>query len=162
LLGIQHAVYLASLCAFAQGFALLRKASEHYAWELNLLSIAKAYQGSSLIRSEALFRVIEALERKNNSANLLTDPYFKSIADGYSMELRDVAKRGISIGLSTPCLCGTVHYLDSYRAPVSAAGINTLAWDYILGEGFERTDKSGLYQGDWNHPDRFLQSDSIN
>lgn len=161
LLCVQHAVYLASLCAFCQSFALLKKASDHYAWELNLLSIAKAYQGSSFIRSEALFRVIEALERKNNLTNLFTDPYFKSIADRYSMELRDVIKRCVSIGLCASCLCGTVSYLDSYRASVMAFGVNALAWDYIQGDGFERTDRSGLFQGVWDNPDRMLQSTSI-
>lgn len=159
LLGIQHAVYLATLSAFSQGFALLKKASDHYAWELNLLSIAKAYQGSSNIRSEAMFRVIDALERKSNLNNLLLDPYFKSMADAYAMELRNVSKRSISIGLPSSCLCGTIQYLDSYRAPVLASGVNALVWDYMTGEGFERNDRAGIFRGVWTSPDNTLRYD---
>lgn len=157
LLGVQHAVYLATLCAYSQSFALLKKASDYYAWELNLLSIAKAYQGSSNIRSEVLYRVIDAFERKSNLNNLFMDPYFKSVADEYSMELRDVAKRSISIGLPSACLCGSVQYLDNYRTPVLSSGIHTLVWDYMTGEGFERNDRAGIYQGVWTKPDRMLQ-----
>ncbi len=153
---IQHTVYLATLCALAQSFALLKKASDYYAWELNLLSIAKAYQGSSYIRSEALFRVIEALNRKSDLNNLFMDPYFKSVAESYSVDLRNFVKRGVSVGLSTPCMHSCINYLDSYRSSVLPVGMATLAWDYVLGSGFARNDRNGAFHGKWQNPDRYL------
>ncbi len=151
---VQHAMYMACLCATVQSFALLKSASDHYAWELNLLSIAKSFQGSSLVRSEMLFRVIEALERKSDLINLFTDPYFKSIADTYSPDLRDISNRVVSLGIPAPCLLSCVSYLDSYRTTALPTGMVALAWDYAIGSGFERNDRSGLYHGEWCHPDR--------
>lgn len=156
---IQRTVYLATLCALAQGFALLKRASDHYAWELNLLSIAKAYQGSSYICSEALFRVVEALDRKGDLHNLFMDPYFKSVAETYSVDLRNFAKRGISIGLPTPCIRSCVDYLDSYRAAVLPVGGASLVWDYVLGSGFARNDHNGLFRGKWQNPERYLDTE---
>lgn len=158
---IQHTVYLATLCALAQSFALLKKASDYYAWELNLLSIAKAYQGSSYVRSEALFRVIEALDRKSDLNNLFMDPYFKSIAENYSVDLRSFVKRGISIGLPVPCFTSCIDYLDSYRALVLPAGTASLVWDFVLGSGFARNDRNGTFHGKWHSPDRYLDTDML-
>lgn len=161
LAGMAHAMHLACLCVFAQGFALLKRASDYYAWELNLLSVAKTFQGSSYVRAEALYRVIEAFERKPDLNNLFTDPYFKSIADRYSMELRDVSKRAVSIGFPAPGLSSCVTYLDSYRSNALPAGLSSLVWDYVLDTGFERSDRTGLYHGDWRNPDRKIQCESM-
>ncbi len=158
---VQHAAYLATLCALAQSFALLKKASDHYTWELNMLSIAKAYQGSSYVRSEALFRVIEALERKSDLNNLFLDPYFKSVAESYAQDLRSFVKKGVSIGLPILCIQSCVGYLDSYRSAVLPVGTASLAWDYVLGSGFARNDRSGSFHGDWQNPDRYLDAELL-
>lgn len=158
---VEHTVYLATLCVLAQGFALLKKASEHYTWELNLHSIAKAYQGSSYIRSEALFRVIEALDRKGDLNNLFMDPYFKSIAENNSADLRSFVKRSISIGLPIPCISSCVGYLDSYRSSVLPVGTASLVWDYVHGSGFARNDQNGTFHGEWQNPNRYLDMEML-
>ncbi|MDR0976845.1 MAG: decarboxylating NADP(+)-dependent phosphogluconate dehydrogenase, partial [Prevotellaceae bacterium] len=48
---IYGALYASKLTAYAQGFAVLQKASDTFGWKLNLSSIARMWRGGCIIRS---------------------------------------------------------------------------------------------------------------
>ena len=48
---IYSALYASKLVSYAQGFAVLQKASESFGWDLDLASIARMWRGGCIIRS---------------------------------------------------------------------------------------------------------------
>ncbi len=154
---LRKAAYLSGICAFAQCFGLLRRASEKYNWDLDLLAISRTMQVNSYTRSRCLNRVIDAFDRNLKLLNLFTDPYFQKCASSYSSSLRYIISSGISSGIAMPAMSAALQYLDQYRAADLNSGIIQLSRDYINGVGFQRIDRSGLYNANWGDQERLLQ-----
>lgn len=147
---VRKAAYLAGICAFSQCFGILRRASEIYKWDLDLLAISRTMQINSYTRSRLLNRVIEAFDRHNKLMNLFTDPYFQKCASAYSGSLRFILKAGISAGIPVPAMSASVQYIDLYRSSDLNSGIIQLSRDYVNSAGYQRNDIQGLFHGNWN------------
>jgi 6-phosphogluconate dehydrogenase len=74
---IRKALYASKICAYAQGFSLMRKASEDNSWNLNYGNIAKIFRGGCIIRAQFLNQISNAYEATPNLPNLLLAPYSK-------------------------------------------------------------------------------------
>src|SRR5690606_37798046 len=74
---IRDALYASKICSYAQGFQLMRAASEEYQWNLKYGEIAMIWRGGCIIRAHFLNRIKQAFDRDPKLANLLLDPYFK-------------------------------------------------------------------------------------
>ncbi len=155
---IRRSVYMGAICAFSQGFALLAKASDHYAWNVDFLSVARTFQGGGYLRCKLLDRIIDAFSRNNKLDNLLLDTNFRSAAESYVPDLREVVATAISSGLAVPSLCSAVSYIDQYRCPKSMAGFIQLMRDYIASSGYERVDRQGIFFADWKNPAKSIRS----
>jgi 6-phosphogluconate dehydrogenase len=57
---IQAALYVSKICAYAQGFALLKAASVEYGWDLSFGEIALLWRGGCIIRAQFLNRIRES------------------------------------------------------------------------------------------------------
>ena len=74
---IYSALYASKLVSYAQGFAVLQKASETYGWDLDLASIARMWRGGCIIRSVFLNDIAAAFEASQKPKHLLLAPYFR-------------------------------------------------------------------------------------
>ena len=155
---LRRALYLGYVCAYAQAFALLSRASDLYEWNLNIPSIAKTFQGGSYIRSKLLYRVADAYETSRDLDNLFADTYFRRITDTYMSDLREVAAAAIAGGFAAPTILSAVSYIDSYRCARLPYGMIQLVRDYIGISGYERTDIPGVFHADWQNPGNELKS----
>jgi 6-phosphogluconate dehydrogenase len=61
-----EALHFSILITYAQGLALLTKASKEYDYDLNLETIAKIWRGGCIIRSVALEDFRQAMPRMEN------------------------------------------------------------------------------------------------
>ena len=75
---IYSALYASKLVSYAQGFAVLQRASDAFAWNLDLASIARMWRGGCIIRSIFLNDIATAFEAKDKPKHLLLAPYFKN------------------------------------------------------------------------------------
>src|SRR5206468_2137643 len=73
---IRDALYCSKICAYAQGFQLMREAQNEYKWKLDFASIASIFRGGCIIRARFLQKITEAYHRNGDLVNLLLDPYF--------------------------------------------------------------------------------------
>ncbi len=158
---LRKGTYLAGLCAVAQCFALLRAASDRYLWDLDLLAIARTMQVSTYTRSRSLNRVIEAFDRNNKLLNLFADPYFGKCAASYISYLREIVSLANDNGIPVPAISAALQYLDSYTALRLDSGTIQLAKDYLNNTGFERTDFSGRFHGNWTEHERNIDQNLI-
>src|SRR5690625_1477602 len=87
---IRKALYMSKIISYAQGFAQMRAASEENNWNLNYGDLAMIWRGGCIIRAQFLQKIKEAYDRDPQLDNLLLDPYFKDIVEGYQDSLRKV------------------------------------------------------------------------
>src|SRR4029078_6610539 len=73
---IRDALYCSKICAYAQGFQLMREAQKEYKWKLNFAEIAAIWRGGCIIRARFLQKITDAYTRDGELVNLLLDPYF--------------------------------------------------------------------------------------
>ena len=154
---LRKSAYLSGICAFAQCFGLLRRASEKYNWDLDLLAISRTMQVNSYTRSRCLNRVIEAFDRNNKLLNLFTDPYFQKCVSSYNSSLRYIISTAVTSGIPVPAMSAALQYIDQYRSSDLNSGIIQLSRDYVIGSGFQRLDRPGLYNANWEDQERLVQ-----
>ena len=146
---VRKALYLSKIISYAQGFAQMRVASEEYNWNLNYGEIAMIFRGGCIIRAQFLQKIKDAYDRDGQLANLLLDPYFKEIAEGYQSSLRKVISVAIEKGIPVPCFSSAIAYYDSYRTDTLPANLLQAQRDYFGAHTYQRVDKEGTFHTNW-------------
>jgi 6-phosphogluconate dehydrogenase len=146
---IRRALYAGKICAYAQGFGLLRKASEQYGWDLRYADIAKIFRGGCIIRAQFLNQISRAFDRNQNLRNILLDEYFRDIVAKYQVEWREVVKTAISEGIAIPALSSALAYYDSYRSEELPMNLLQAQRDYFGAHTYRRIDKEGIFHTVW-------------
>ncbi|MFO7154106.1 MAG: NADP-dependent phosphogluconate dehydrogenase [Caldicoprobacter oshimai] len=146
---IGRALYASKICSYAQGFALLKQASETYNWNLKLGDIALLWRGGCIIRAQFLERIKEAYTRNPSLANLLLDPYFKEVVEKAQDSWRRVVSLAVQYGIPVPCFSSALFYYDSYRREKLPANLIQAQRDYFGAHTYERVDREGTFHTDW-------------
>jgi 6-phosphogluconate dehydrogenase len=146
---LEAALYASKICAYAEGFALLREASREYGWDLDLGGVALLWRGGCIIRAQFLERITDAFNRDPNLANLILDPFFKGIITSSQESWRSVTSWAIRYGIPVPAFSSALSYYDSYRARVLPANLIQAQRDYFGAHTYERIDRPGVYHTDW-------------
>lgn len=144
------AMYGSKIISYAQGFSLLKKASERYNWNLNLGVIAKIWRKGCIIRSAFLERITEAFEENKNLDNLLFAPYFVDKMNEVLPHWRKTLASSIISGIPMPCNAAALTYFDGLRTKHSSANIIQAQRDFFGAHTYERVDKP---RGEYFHTD---------
>ncbi len=146
---IRDALYASKICSYAQGFQLMRAASQERKWSLNFGEIAMIWRGGCIIRAHFLNRIKDAYDRNPNLANLLLDPYFKDIIDRSQANWRKVVATAAELGIPVPAFGSALSYYDSYRRERLPANLIQAQRDYFGAHTYERVDKPGTFHSEW-------------
>ncbi len=138
---LEQAVYAAKICSYAQGYQLLRAASEEHDWKLNYGNIALLWRGGCIIRAQFLGKIKEAFDANPALANLLLAPYFKDVIAHAQSSWRRVIKTAIDLGIPLPAISTALSYYDAYRCERLPANLLQAQRDYFGAHTYERTDK---------------------
>jgi 6-phosphogluconate dehydrogenase len=146
---IRKALYMSKICSYAQGFAQMRSASEEYDWNLSYGDIAMIFRGGCIIRAQFLQKIKDAYDRESALTNLLLDPYFKEIVEGYQSALREVISLAVKHGIPVPGFSSALAYYDSYRTETLPANLLQAQRDYFGAHTYQRIDKDGIFHTEW-------------
>ncbi|WP_043930693.1 NADP-dependent phosphogluconate dehydrogenase [Bacillus sp. EB01] len=146
---VRKALYMSKICSYAQGFAQMRAASEEYGWDLRYGDIAMIFRGGCIIRAQFLQKIKDAYDRDPGLKNLLLDPYFKEIVEGYQGALRETIATAVVNGIPVPCFASGLAYYDSYRTESLPANLLQAQRDYFGAHTYERIDKDGIFHTEW-------------
>lgn len=146
---VRKALYASKICAYAQGFGLMRGASMEYDWNLNLGDIAKIFRGGCIIRAQFLNHIMEAYDRKKDLVNLLLADYFGEIVCEYQEDWRKVLNTAILNGIPIPAFSSAMAYYDSYRSAELPMNLLQAQRDYFGAHTYMRTDKDGVFHTRW-------------
>lgn len=138
---VRQALYAAKLVSYAQGFSLLRRASEHYGWELNFGTIARIWRKGCIIRSVFLQKITEAYRKNPALENLLFDDFFRGKIQNALPDWRKVVAEGALSGVALPAMSAALTYFDGLRTLHSAANLLQAQRDYFGAHTYERVDR---------------------
>jgi 6-phosphogluconate dehydrogenase len=153
---VGDALYCSKICAYAQGFALMRAAQETYGWSLDFGEIARIWRGGCIIRAVFLQKITDAYGRAPEPANLLLDPYFAGeIADRQGC-WREIVATAARVGAACPAFSSALAYYDAYRTGTLPAGLLQAQRDYFGAHTFERVDapRGTFFHIDWSSRER--------
>ena len=138
---LHDAVYASKICSYAQGFQLLRAASEEYGWSLKFGEIALMWREGCIIRAQFLGKIKEAFGKRRKLANLMLDPYFKRIMTKSQRPWRNVIRTAVRLGIPIPAMSTALNYYDAYRCARLPANLLQGQRDYFGAHMYERVDK---------------------
>ncbi len=146
---VRDALYASKICSYAQGMALLKKASDEYDYNLNLGEIARIWRAGCIIRAELLDDITNAYRRNADLPNLLVDDEFRQAVESRQAAWRTAIKTAIDLGTPVPALSASLAYFDAYRSARVPANLIQAQRDYFGAHTFERIDKEGAFHADW-------------
>jgi 6-phosphogluconate dehydrogenase len=153
---IHDALYCSKICAYAQGFSLMREAQKEYNWTLAFGDIAKIWRGGCIIRARFLQKITDAYQRDAGLPNLLLDPYFQGEIERCQTNWRNAVATAATQGVPAPTFYSGLAYYDSYRAERLPANLIQAQRDFFGAHTYERVDtpRGKFFHLDWPDPKR--------
>lgn len=146
---VRDALYMAKICSYAQGMALLRAAGKEYDYQLPYGEIAAIWRGGCIIRAQFLNRITEAFRRNADLPNLLLDESFRADVANRQASLRFVVQTAISLGIPTLALSSALAYYDAYRTDRLPANLTQAQRDFFGAHTYRRIDQPGDFHTEW-------------
>jgi len=155
---LHDALYCAKICAYAQGFQLMKLAEKEHGWSLDFASIAKIWRAGCIIRAVFLQSITEAFERNEALENLLLDSFFIEQLNGHQMNWRKAVAQITLMGIPAGAIASSLSYFDSMRSGVLPANLLQGQRDFFGAHTFERVDKAAgkKFHVEWSQSDRPL------
>ncbi|MEJ2363270.1 MAG: NADP-dependent phosphogluconate dehydrogenase [Deltaproteobacteria bacterium] len=146
---LKDGLYSGMILTYAQGMALLRVASNHYGYELDLATVARIWRGGCIIRAGLLEDIRAVFSSSPDLPNLLLNRDFAQEVMVRQDQLRAVVSTAIQMGLPVPALAESLSYFDGYRSARLPANLIQAQRDYFGSHTYERTDREGTFHTQW-------------
>lgn len=139
---IRDALYCSKMCSYAQGMALLKKASQEFGYEIDLAETARIWKGGCIIRAGFLDKIKNAFNENPELPNLLLAPEFRQTILDRQSAWREVLALSNKLGIPVPAFSASLDYFDSYRRDRLPQNLTQAQRDYFGAHTYERTDKA--------------------
>jgi len=138
---LHDAVYCAKICAYAQGFQLMKLAAKEHGWALDFAGIAKIWRAGCIIRAVFLQSITAAFERDENLENLLLDDYFIQQLNLHQQNWRQSVADATLLAIPVGAISSALAYFDAMKTAVLPANLLQGQRDFFGAHTFERIDK---------------------
>ncbi|MFQ5966533.1 MAG: decarboxylating NADP(+)-dependent phosphogluconate dehydrogenase [Acidimicrobiia bacterium] len=148
---IRDALYASKITSYAQGFMVLKAASEEHGWHLDYGRTALLWRAGAIIRAGFLDDIAAAYRNSPSLDNLLTDPFFSeqlaSAQDGW----RWVVSEAVRAGIPVPAYSTALAFYDAYRSDRLPASLIQAQRDFFGAHTYERIDaaRGEFFHTDW-------------
>ena len=146
---VRDALYCSKICSYAQGMALLYKASQEFNYNLNLGEMARIWKGGCIIRARFLNKIKKAFDENPSLPNLLLAPEFKQTILDRQDAWREVIITAAKLGIAVPAFSASLDYFDSYRRERLPHNLTQAQRDFFGAHTYLRTDKEGVFHTEW-------------
>ncbi|MFV8372193.1 NADP-dependent phosphogluconate dehydrogenase [Flavobacterium sp. LB2P74] len=147
---LKGALHFSILITYAQGLALLTKASQEYNYNLNLETIAKIWRGGCIIRSVALEDFRQAYAKNGELKNILLDDTIAEAINQNQSSIRSTVQFAVQKGIPIAGLMNSLAYFDAYRSETLPTNLIQAQRDYFGAHTYERIDTNGTFHTEWN------------
>jgi 6-phosphogluconate dehydrogenase len=120
---LHDAMYCAKICAYAQGFQLMKLAANEHGWSLDFAGIAKIWRAGCIIRAAFLQSITNAYQRDEDLDNLLLDEFFVNELNIRQVNWRKALCYATMQGVPVGALSSSLAYYDSVRSETLPANL---------------------------------------
>jgi 6-phosphogluconate dehydrogenase len=147
---LEQALYFAMIVTYAQGFALMQKASKEYKYDLKPDAIAKIWRGGCIIRATLLEDISAAYTAQPDLSNLMLNDKISGALISSQHGMRSIVRLGAEAGIPIAALMSSLAYYDTYRSEWLPANLVQAQRDYFGAHTYERTDRIGTFHTHWS------------
>ena len=147
---IHNALLASKVCAYAQGFSLLKAADQEHQWQLSMGTVASVWRAGCIIRARLLEDIRASFAHTPDLDNLLLAPHFAEVMGRCQQDLRDVVAMGALHGVAMPSFMSALGYYDAYRSARLPANLLQAQRDYFGAHTYQRIDRPGQFHTHWN------------
>lgn len=144
----QDALYLSTLLCYAQGLAMLRKASAQHGMDIPLKDVVRIWRGGCIIRSSML-ELFTAAFTKKEPANILLDKKIAAIVKKKQAGLRKLVQLMAGARIPGAAMMSALSYLDNYTSERMSTNLIQAQRDYFGAHTYQRIDKEGSFHTEW-------------
>lgn len=137
---VHDALYASKMISYAQGFMLMREASEKFSWNLQFGDIALLWREGCIIRSRFLKDISAAFDKQPALENLLFDDFFAKAVAAAQSGWRAAVVAGVARGIPLPAFSTALSFYDGYRSATLPANLIQAQRDYFGAHTYRRTD----------------------
>ena len=148
---LHDALFFATIVSYAQGLALLTKASAELKMNIPLLEVIRVWTGGCIIRSGLLDLFGNAFAKDPQLQNLLLDENIATTLSAKLQSLRNVVTTAISNDYPVNGLSACLNYFNAYCREKLPTNLIQAQRDYFGSHTYERIDVAGIFHTEWEH-----------
>ena len=145
---LRDALYASKIVSYAQGFMLLRAASDEHGWDLDMARVASLWRAGCIIRAAFLDDVMAAFA--GGGDHLLLDPGFAQRVRDAEPGWRRVVSAAVTAGVPVPAYSSALAFYDAFFSEQVSANLIQAQRDYFGAHTYERVDRP---RGEYFHTD---------
>jgi 6-phosphogluconate dehydrogenase len=145
----REALYASKITSYAQGFALLRLASQEYGYDINPGEVAKIWRAGCIIRAALLSDIRAAFNRDPDLVNLMLDTRFRDALAKRQEAWRHIVQTAVGLGIPVPAMSSSLAYYDAYRSARLPANLTQAQRDFFGAHTYRRVDREGIFHTEW-------------
>jgi len=146
---LKSALYFASVIAYAEGFKLLKTASEEYNYQLNYKEIARIWEDGCIIRSGLLEPIQAAFADDMQLKTLITAHQFKTQLNAAAEEIEKLITTAAQSGLPLTAVHSALDYFNSLKSEELPANLIQAQRDFFGAHTYQRRDEEGIFHTEW-------------
>jgi 6-phosphogluconate dehydrogenase len=146
---VEDALYFATILSYAQGLAMLTKASDELKMDIPLPEVVRVWRGGCIIRSSLLESFYTAYKKNPALANLLLDGDIAQLLQAKKQNMRSVIISAIHLGYPVAGLMAALSYIDAYRSDRLPTNLIQAQRDYFGAHTYQRIDMPGVFHTEW-------------
>ena len=148
---IADALYGSKIISYAQGFMLLRAASQERGWNLDLAAIAPLWRAGCIIRAALLDPITAAFRADPGLANLMLDPVLAADISHSQGGWRRTVAQAVVAGIPVPAYSSALAFYDGYRSDRLPANLIQAQRDLFGAHTYERVGhpRGEFFHSEW-------------
>lgn len=148
---LSDALYFASIICYAQGMAMLYKASTELDMQIPIQEVVRVWRGGCIIRSSLLDVFYAAYQENPKLSNLLLDKNVAKLLQSKKQHFRNVIMHATLTGYPIAGLMSALSYFDAYRSEHLPTNLIQAQRDYFGAHTYQRIDMPGIFHTEWEN-----------
>jgi len=144
-----EALFAAILISYAQGLAMLKKASEELDMNIRLKEAVKVWRGGCIIRSVTLEDFYDSFDNNPQLTNILLDQAIVKKLHSKEPSLRYIASKLVESKIAGAGTLSALSYFDALTTQKMPTNLVQAQRDYFGAHTYQRIDKEGSFHTEW-------------
>jgi 6-phosphogluconate dehydrogenase len=145
---LKDAFYFATIISYAQGLAMLTKASHQLKMEIPLPEVVNVWRGGCIIRSALLENFKNAYE-KAELKNLLLDKNIAAILKQKEEAAQKIVSLAALHNYPAAGFMSSLTYYNAYRRNLLPTNLIQAQRDFFGAHTYQRIDEDGIFHTEW-------------